>query len=449
MPPTDPITRLAACKPMPRRFLRALALAGAVAAAPLQAQDAAPSDQPVPLAELQLLSDVFGHIKSQYVEPVDDTVLLRAAINGMLNSLDPHSAFLEPDAFSDIRVSTEGRFGGLGIEVTTDNGLIRIVAPIDDTPAFEAGLQPGDLIIRLDDEPVGQDLRQAVNRMRGEPGSTIKLTILRQGRSEPFDVVLTRAIIRVTSVRGEMLDAEFGYIRLSGFQNQTAERLADKIAQLQTANDGILNGLILDLRNNPGGILRSAVQVSDLFLHAGVIVSTRGRNTPADNSYAAEPGDVLGDKPIVVLVNAGSASASEIVAGALQDHRRALIAGTKTFGKGSVQTVIPMRNGAALKITTARYYTPANRSIQATGIVPDIVIEQLEVEDPDDQPGDLRESGLSGHLVGENEPAPGAAAPPPVELSGLLAADYQLRQALNLLKGVSLIQSAAPAPTGG
>ncbi|MEM7193530.1 MAG: S41 family peptidase [Pseudomonadota bacterium] len=401
------------------------------------------SDSSLPLEDLQVFAEIFGKIKEDYVDPSDDSTLLNDAIRGMLQGLDPHSAYLRPDAYSDIRESTEGKFGGLGIEVTTEDGFIKVVAPIDDTPAYDAGLKPNDIIVMLDDKPVrGIGLRAAVESMRGPPGTPIKLTIAREGIAEPFEVTLVRAVIRVTSVRSEEFPDGFAYIRISSFQSRTAANLENRLEEMQENMPDGIHGLVLDLRNNPGGVLRGAVEVSDLFLASGPIVSTRGRNEDNQSSYLAKSGDVLDDAPIVVLVNGGSASASEIVAGALQDHKRAIILGTKTFGKGSVQTVIPMNNGAALKMTTARYYTPSNRSIQATGIIPDIEVEQLELRTDDGSSRQVRESDLAGHLENDAGDDDDSATDVSSEsnLEKRLQSDFQLREAVNLLKGMSLVK---------
>ncbi len=410
--------------------------------------------EPLPLEELQVLAEVFGTIKSGYVDEVTDVKLLRNAIKGMLTGLDPHSAFLEPEAFKEVRISTEGKFGGLGIEVTTEGGRIRIVSPIDGSPAADADLRTGDIVTRIDGKLVGDDLAKAVDSMRGEPGTRIVLTISRKGESEPLEVPLVRAVIKVASVRGEILEPGYGYARISSFQSSTANNLRGQIEKLVRENEAELQGLVLDLRNNPGGVLNGAVQVSDLFLEDGVIVSTRGRGNKEVSNESAKPGDVLKKSPLVVLVNGGSASASEIVAGALQDHKRAIIMGTKTFGKGSVQTVIPMNNGSALKLTTSRYYTPLDRSIQARGISPDIVVSQTQVAEGQSNRG-VRETDLQGHLpngqpsIEENSDS--ETAPVVIEekdvaasdesASELLMADFQVREALNLLKGMSLVKS--------
>ena len=415
----------------------------------LHAQEEA-EKEPLPLDELQVFAEVFGKIKSEYVDEAEDVDLLRDAIQGMLNGLDPHSTFLEPEAFKEVRISTEGKFGGLGIEVTTEEGLIKVVAPIDGTPAADADIRAGDIIVMIDGKPVrGMDLREAVDSMRGEPGTRIVLTISRESTSEVIEVPLVRAIIKVASVRGEMLEDGFGYARISSFQSGTSNNLRTQLEKLEKQNNGELEGLVLDLRNNPGGVLNSAVDVSDLFLEQGVIVATRGRDTAADTSFSARPGDVLDGIPLVVLVNGGSASASEIVAGALQDHERAIIMGTRTFGKGSVQTVIPMNNGGALKLTTARYYTPNDKSIQARGIEPDIIVRQRELADFAQDGKTVRESDLAGHLSNGDEEdskdtdsdSDQADTETPAERSELLQQDYQLSEALNILKGMSLVHS--------
>jgi carboxyl-terminal processing protease len=398
------------------------------------------NESSLPLEDLQIFSEVFGKIKSEYVDQVDDKTLLRNAIKGMLAGLDPHSVFLDPEDFEEIRISTDGKFGGLGIEVTTEDGLIKVITPIDGTPAYEAGLQPGDIILKLDDVPVrGMSLQDSVDKMRGEPGSSIKLTIFREGEADELEFDLVRAIIKVTSVRGELLEPGLAYVRVSSFQSGTAQALRNQVKSLVEKNKGSLDGLILDLRNNPGGVLSGAVDVSDMFLGEGSIVSTRGRTASSEQIFIARPDDIIDDAPMVVLVNGGSASASEIVAGALQDHQRAIIIGTRTFGKGSVQTVIPMNNGGALKLTTARYYTPTDRSIQAKGIVPDIIAEQARLTEINDSNSRVSESDLAGHL--ENEVAENGEDKSKA-LSGKqrLKKDFQLREALNLLKGMSLVK---------
>ena len=399
--------------------------------------------QPLPLEDLQVFAEVFGKIKSDYVDEVDDKQLLEDAIQGMLSGLDPHSSYLDPESFKEVRIGTEGQFGGLGIEVTMENGFVKVIAPIDDTPAYRAGVQAGDLIIRLDNTPVkGMSLNEAVRMMRGEPGDEIVLTIVRDGESKPLEVAIERAVIRITSVKRRLLDDGYGYIRITQFQSGTDQALREKLTLMKEEVGGPLKGLILDLRNNPGGVLSGAVAVSDTFLRSGTIVYTKGRGEDSELRFNTTPTDYADGVPMIVLVNGGSASASEIVAGALQDHKRAIIMGTKTFGKGSVQTILPMQNGAALKITTARYYTPSDRSIQATGIQPDVIVEDLKLAKKDnDTDSSLREADLAGHL--DNENGVGKEAPA-AENSGavaLLSDDYQLREALNLLKGVNIVRA--------
>jgi carboxyl-terminal processing protease len=400
--------------------------------------------QPLPLEDLRVFAEVFGKIKSDYVEEIEDRQLLQNAIQGMLSGLDPHSAYLDPDAYRDMRVGTEGEFGGLGIEVTMEDGFVKVVAPIDDTPAHRAGLLPGDLIVRLDEAPVkGMTLDEAVRMMRGRPGSSIRLTIVREGVAAPLEVDVMRDVIRITSVRGGFVEPGYAYVRVTHFQTGTAEALRARIAALLEENGEPLHGLVLDLRNNPGGVLNGAVAVADLFLSSGVIVSTRGRTDDARLSFSATGSDSLEGTPMVLLVNEGSASASEIVAGALQDHRRAVVMGTRTFGKGSVQTILPMANGAALKITTARYYTPQDRSIQAKGIEPDVVVEDLQVSARGDgeERQQLREADLIRHLDSDGEVPTEELPPPQTPATNVptLEDDYQLREAINLLKGINII----------
>ncbi|NBC48687.1 MAG: PDZ domain-containing protein, partial [Gammaproteobacteria bacterium] len=331
----------------------------------------------LPLKELRVFAEVFGRIKSDYVERVKDRELLESAIRGMLAGLDPHSAYLEPEQYNDLRVGTSGEFGGLGIEVGMEDGFVKVIAPIDDTPAQRAGIQAGDLIVRIDDKPVkGLSLSEAVELMRGEPGSIIELTLMRDSEAKPLQVEIERAVIKVASVKKRLLEPGFGYLRIANFQARTTDDLVKAVESLQQKNDGPLKGVVLDLRNNPGGVLNTAVGVSDAFLEDGLIVYTEGRMEDAKLEFHAGPNDVLDGAPLVVLVNGGSASASEIVAGALQDQRRALIMGNPTFGKGSVQTIIPVDTRTALKLTTARYFTPSGRSIQALGIEPDIILER-------------------------------------------------------------------------
>ncbi|AHK80496.1 peptidase S41 [Ectothiorhodospira haloalkaliphila] len=396
--------------------------------------------QAVPLEDLRAFTDVYMRIKRNYVDEVEDSDLLQNAIRGMLSGLDPHSTFLSSDEFSELQIGTQGEFGGLGLEVGMEDGFVKVISPIDGTPASRAGMQAGDLIIRLDDTPVkGMTLNEAVNKMRGPRGSDITLTVVREGREAPFEVEITRDTIRVQSVRSEMLEPGFGYLRVTTFQSRTAQMLVEEARKLQKESGG-LKGLVLDLRNNPGGILNGAVGVSDAFLNDGLIVYTEGRVKDSQFRYTASPGDVLNGAPMVVLVNAGSASASEIVAGALQDHERAIIMGSSTFGKGSVQTILPLEKGQALKLTTARYYTPSGRSIQADGIEPDIKLEQItlaESGEPTVRP--ITEAQLNRHLRGADRDADDEDR---VEARESLAQrDYQLYEALNMLKGLDILQA--------
>jgi len=405
-------------------------------------REAARDTQSLPLDELRAFTEIYSRIKSDYVEPVEDKKLLQSAIQGMISGLDPHSAYLDAEGFKDIRIGTEGEFGGLGIEVTMEDGFVKVVSPIEDTPAARAGLKTGDLIIRLDDKTVkGMTLNDAVKTMRGKPGSNIVLTIVREGQSKPLKFTLTRAVIKIQSVKQRMLEDGFGYARVTQFQGNTAESLKQALDKLKQQNKGVLKGLVLDLRNNPGGVLNAAVAVSDLFLSKGLIVYTDGRIPDSQLKFNSTPADALSGAPMVVLVNGGSASASEIVAGALQDHKRAVIMGTKTFGKGSVQTILPMSNGSALKLTTARYYTPNGRSIQATGIVPDVITEEAKVtkRERDGEDG-VKEADLSGHLENKTAPRKKTAKTTKLETNG---EDYQLQEALNLLKGIVIFQAQA------
>jgi carboxyl-terminal processing protease len=446
-----------------------LILTGAIAGILISLNFSAIADRtspaPLPVEELRAFADVFNAIKQGYVEPVDDKTLINHAISGMLSNLDPHSAYLDAEAFKELREGTQGEFGGLGIEVGMEDGFVKVVSPIEDTPAFRAGIQAGDLIVKLDDTPVkGMTLAEAVKRMRGKPGTSITLTIMRQGESTPIVQRVTREVIRVQSVRSKLIEPGFGYLRIAQFQENTAASVVDHLTKL--GGEGRLEGLVLDLRNDPGGLLHGAVGVSAAFLPRDtLVVSTDGRAPDARREYYASPEDYLRgrredfinrlpdfalDVPMVVLVNAGSASASEIVAGALQDHGRASIVGTQTFGKGSVQTILPLNSQSAIKLTTARYYTPKGRSIQAKGIEPDFVIEESE----NGSARRIREADLVGHLIGgEPAPTPGDApvAPadesverpsaPRFELGG--ADDYQLAQAIRLLKGEQIVQNAS------
>ena len=399
----------------------------------------------LPLQQLRTFADIFGRIKANYVEPVDDQVLLEYAIRGMVSGLDPHSNYLDSEDYKDLQVGTKGEFGGLGIEVGMEDGFVKVIAPIDDTPAARAGVRSGDLIVRLDDTPVkGLSLNEAVALMRGKPGTPLELTIIRKGVEKPIKITVTRDIIRVASVKSRLLDERFAYLRISQFQTNTARDMLKVLDRLRKEAEGDLLGMVLDLRNNPGGVLNAAVSVSDAFLESGLIVYTEGRETDSQLRFEAAPDDVLDGAPIVVLVNEGSASASEIVAGALQDHHRAVIMGSRTFGKGSVQTIIPISDTSAVKLTTARYYTPSGRSIQAEGITPDIELEDVtlsKVEKSRVKP--IKESNLSGHL--ENGNSEKTADPEQVqgdkEQDSVAAKDYQLGEALNLLKGLSILSA--------
>ena len=408
----------------------------------------APPENRLPLDELRTFTGVLDAVKQDYVEPVKDKDLLENAIRGMLSNLDPHSAYLDAEAFQDLQIGTSGEFGGLGIEINQEEGFLKVIAPIDDTPAQRAGIRSGDLIIRLDDISVkGMSLADAIQRMRGKPNTPITLTIVREGVRKPLKFKLIREVIQVKSVKNRLLDPGFGYVRITQFQSKTAQNLRQALQELEQQNKGPLRGMVLDLRNNPGGVLNGAVEVTDEFLESGVIVQTKGRGNDSDQSFKATPEDLLKGAPLVVLVNGGSASASEIVAGALQDHRRALILGERTFGKGSVQTILPLGNGTAVKLTTARYYTPNGRSIQAEGIEPDIKVKPLKVTVGDNNADSdfTKEADLSGHLrndrADKTETAPAGSASTPKADGDLAQSDYQLSEALNLLKGMILLQA--------
>jgi len=391
---------------------------------------------------LELFGDVFERVRRDYVEEVSDEKLIEAAISGMLQSLDPHSAYLNPDNYKDMRVDTRGEFGGLGIEVTMENGYVKVISPIDDTPAAEAGVQAGDLITHLDQQPVlGLSLAEAVEKMRGKVGTDITITI-RRGPKETLDITLERAVIKIRSVRSHLED-NIGYLRITSFSEQTEDNLERAIKKLQSDANKTkkpLTGYVLDLRNNPGGLLDQAVAVSDSFLDKGEIVSTRSRNARETERYNAAKGDLIDGKPLVVLINGGSASASEIVAGALQDHKRAVLMGTKSFGKGSVQTVIPLRGHGAMKLTSARYYTPSGRSIQAVGIQPDITVPaaKIEVLEPNHrfQEADFRNA--LDKSKNDNRDAKENAKTRDQLIKEAASQDYQLQRALDLLRGISL-----------
>lgn len=382
--------------------------------------------------QLNLFGDVFERVRADYVEPTDDAKLVENAINGMLTSLDPHSSYMTPKTFRDMQVQTRGEFGGLGIEVTMENGVVKVVTPIDDTPASQAGIRPNDYITHIDGTQIlGMTLSDAVDKMRGPEDSDVTLTIVRKGKDEPFEVKLTRARITIKSVKFNR-ESDIGYIRVTSFNEQTADLLEDAIESLsKQIGKARLKGYILDLRNNPGGLLDQAIAVSDDFIDGGEIVSTRGRHSEDTQRYNARGGDITSGKPVIVLVNGGSASASEIVAGALQDHRRATILGTRSFGKGSVQTIIPLGSDGALRLTTARYYTPAGRSIQAKGIDPDIVVGQTEPEEKK-RTTTTGESALPGHLAAEEgDEMAGSDSFVPADKKD----DKQLLYAIDLLNG--------------
>jgi carboxyl-terminal processing protease len=421
-------------------------------AGPLLAQEQ--SESRSVYEQLDMFGDIFERIRAQYVEEVDESELIEAAINGMLTSLDPHSSYLSPDDADDMRVQTRGEFGGLGIEVTQEEGFVKVVSPIDDTPAYEAGIEAGDFITHVDGEGVlGLTLDEAVEMMRGPVGSEIVITVVREGVDEPFDVTIVRDTIKLTAVRTRS-EGDTVVLRITTFNDQTYPNLESGLKEAVEELGGMdkVNGFVLDLRNNPGGLLTQAIRVSDAFLDAGEIVSTRGRMVQDGERYNATEGDLTEGKPIVVLINGGSASASEIVAGALQDHRRAIVVGTKSFGKGSVQTVMPLRGDGAMRLTTARYYTPSGRSIQALGVAPDIIVEQPRVdptaaveEEEDSEASAIRsEADLRGSLGNdslsedelkqlEEETARAQAS------ADLREEDYQLAYAIDILRGLSAL----------
>lgn len=429
----------------------AAVLATTQIAGPLLAQQ---SDRTVNVYEqLDLFGDIFDRIRSEYVEEVDESALIEAAIDGMLTSLDPHSSYLSPDDAADMRVQTRGEFGGLGIEVTQEEGFVKVVSPMDGTPAFEAGILAGDFITAVDGESVlGLTLDEAVELMRGPVGSEIIITVVREGASEPFEVSIIRDTIRLTAVRSRT-EGDTVVLRVTTFNDQTYPNLSDGLASEIEAAGGIdnVNGIVLDLRNNPGGLLNQAIRVSDAFLEGGEIVSTRGRELTDGERFNAQPGDLAQGLPIVVLINGGSASASEIVAGALQDHRRAIIVGTQSFGKGSVQTVMPLRGDGAMRLTTARYYTPSGRSIQALGISPDIIVEQPLPRMPDEEEegrdprteADLRDSLDNDTFTDAELEQLEADRARAEEAARLREEDYQLAYAIDILRGLSALGPSA------
>ena len=405
----------------------------------------------LPLDQLRNFSDIFARIKSDYVEDVSDKELLENAIRGMLSGLDPHSNYLDPEEYKELRIGTTGQFGGLGIQVGMEDGFVKVISPIDDTPAYKAGIKAGDLIIRLNNKSVKDlSLNDAVKLMRGKPGTPIELSVVRDGSEEPIKFVLKRAIIKVKSVKSTLMEPGFGYVRISTFQSKTAKHLKDAIEKLVEKNNADLSGLIVDLRNNPGGVLNASADVSDLFIEQGKLVYTKGRIEDSYFDFQAKSGDILNNAPMVVLINGGSASASEIVAGALQDHKRAVIMGEKSFGKGSVQTIQELRNGGAVKFTTARYFTPSGRSIQAQGIEPDIILQDVKMTAKNKSGfSQLKESDLSGHISNPNDKSErhksiNKKSPKNTldnEIRERLQNDYGVHEALNLLKGMHILSS--------
>ena len=398
---------------------------------------------------LDLFGDIFERIRSSYVEEIDEEKLIESAISGMLTSLDPHSSYMAPEDFSTMQVQTRGEFGGLGIEVTQENGFVKVVSPIDDTPADKAGVEAGDFITRVDGEStLGKTLDEAVDKMRGPVGSEIIITIVREGIDEPFDISIIRDTIEIKAVKART-EGKTIVLRVSSFTSKTYPNLKDSLEKEIKSSGGLenINGVVVDLRNNPGGLLNQAIRVSDAFLNSGEIVSTRGRGTRDSERYNATPGDLTNGKPVVVLINGGSASASEIVAGALQDHQRAIIVGTKSFGKGSVQTIIPLSSdGAAMRLTTARYYTPSGRSIQSLGVSPDILVEQRirSVEDPEKQnfqrfESDLENSLSNDSLTEDERKLLEEERTQQEEIAKMRNDDYQLAYALDILKGLATL----------
>jgi carboxyl-terminal processing protease len=416
--------------------------------------------QTLPLKDLQTFVEILNRVKSDYVEPVKDETLLENAVRGMLAGLDPHSSFLDKDEFKEMNIATTGKFGGLGIEVQMQNGFVRVVSPIDDTPASKAGILAGDLIVKIDETPVkGLSLTEAVQKMRGDPGTKVSLTVVREGAPAPLLMEMKRDVIAVTSVRSRMLEPGLGYVRISQFAVNTGKLLGEELNKLKKEAGGQLKGLVLDLRNNPGGVLNAAVEVSDAFLEKGNIVSIKGRLNDSNRDFNANAGDLMGGRPLVVMINGGSASASEIVAGALQDHHRGVLVGAKSFGKGSVQTVLPLQNDSAIKLTTARYYTPSGKSIQAEGVTPDITIESVKVsKDTQEAAGlDIKEADLKGRLDNPEATKPIKIVPAEEdkgkqksekdkspqekkeETAKLVESDYALYESLNLLKGMVIM----------
>jgi carboxyl-terminal processing protease len=390
--------------------------------------------------QLNLFGDVFERVRKDYVREVEDSELIENAINGMLKTLDPHSSYMNQKTLKEMQVQTRGEFGGLGIEVTMENGVVKVVSPIDETPAWRAGIKAGDYITHLDGEPVqGLTLAQAVKKMRGPVNSDLTVTVVREGNSAPFDVTITRDVIQIQSVRAR-LEGDVIYLRVTSFTEKTTSGIYKQVKRMKQENDGVFAGVILDLRNNPGGLLDQAVAVSDAFLDDGRIVSTRARRENDGQLFMAKSGDLADGKPIIVLINGGSASASEIVAGALQDHKRAIILGTKSFGKGSVQTIIPLSGRGAIRMTTALYYTPSGNSIQAKGIVPDVEVEQSVVQKVDG-PKRRSESDLRGHIEVDKNKASGAAKTGTTANKDEAPKDYQLSYALDLMRSLNILSN--------
>ena len=416
------------------------------AAEPADTQGVEPTEKAgLPLEQLRDFTYIFDRVKTDYVESVNDKQLMENAIRGLLTGLDPHSSYLNPDEYKEIKIGTSGEFGGLGIQVEMEEGLVRVISPIDDSPAFHAGIKAGDMIIKLNDRLVkGMSLNDAVNIMRGKPGSKIEITLLRKDEPNPLTFKLERTIIKVNSVKSRLLEKDFGYVRISTFQANTAESLEAALKQLQKENKTNLKGLVLDLRNNPGGVLNAAAEVTDMFVDDGLIVYTKGRMENTSSEFKAHSGDLMEGAPIVVLINGGSASASEIVAGALQDQQRAVLMGEKSFGKGSVQTIQELPNGGAVKLTTARYYTPSGRSIQAEGIVPDIVLKEYTLTESNNKDiKRVKEADLAGHLGNPND-TPAKKVKIPEVVTAAVANntdDYPLNEALGLLKALNIVQN--------
>ena len=416
------------------------------AATVVEVKDAEPTEKAgLPLEQLRDFTYIFDRVKTDYVETINDKQLMENAIRGLLTGLDPHSSYLNPDEYKELKIGTSGEFGGLGIQVEMEEGLVRVISPIDDSPAFHAGIKTGDMIIKLNDRLVkGMSLNDAVNIMRGKPGSKIEITLLRKDEASPLTFKLERTIIKVNSVKSRLLEKDFGYVRISTFQANTAESLEAALKQLQKENKTNLKGLVLDLRNNPGGVLNAAAEVTDMFVDDGLIVYTKGRMENTSSEFKAHSGDLMEGAPIVVLINGGSASASEIVAGALQDQQRAVLMGEKSFGKGSVQTIQELPNGGAVKLTTARYYTPSGRSIQAEGIVPDIVLKEYTLTESNNKDVKrVKEADLAGHLGNPNDTPAKKVKTSEVVTAAVAnnADDYPVSEALGLLKALNIVQN--------